>query len=174
MNMTLNKIGLKMLLLCMVLVAACQKDDNFPELSNPIPLKPALLSGTWTTSKVVQFDKEAVDNGFPADVQKKDLTTAFPFADFKIKFDLDATGKPGVFTVTPGNAPNFLTINTGNWTLDDYVFATNISLADPGNVNASAFRIKRLESNKISLQIVRNDFTDNTEYSYYEYEFTKN
>lgn len=172
--MTLNKIGLKMLLFCVVLAAACQKDDNFPELTNPIPLKPNLLSGTWSAIKVVQFDKEAVDNGFPTDVQKKDLTSLFPFADFKIKFDLDASGKPGAFTVTPGNAPNFLTLNSGIWALDDYVFATRISLTDPTNVNASAFRIKRLESNKISLQIVRNDFNDNTEYSYYEYEFTKN
>jgi|GEM_PF-4240859 len=167
------KNSLKIFLFCAVLVA-CQKDDNFPAIDNPIPLKPALLSGTWTTTKVVQFDKEAVDNGFPTDIQKRDITSSFPFTDYKIKFDVDASGKPTNYIVTPGNAPNFLTLNQGIWVLDDFVFATTLTLTNPADVNASAFRIKRLESNKISLQLVRNDAIDNTEYSYYEYEFTKN
>ena len=162
------------ILLAGMAVSSCQKDDNFPALQNPIPLKPQLLNGTWSVSKVTQFDKEAVDNGFPTDVQKKDITGLFAFADYKVKFDLEPSGKPSTFTVTPGNAPNFLTLNQGIWELDDYVFATRITLTNPSNVNASAFRIKRLESNKISLQVVRNDANDNTEYSYYEYEFTKN
>jgi hypothetical protein len=169
--MNLTKI---IFLLGTILLISCQKDDDFPELENPIPLKPNLLNGTWTTTKVVQFDKEAIDNGFPVEIQKRDLTSLFPFSDFKIQFELDSSGKPGVFTVTTGNAPNFLTLNSGIWTLDDYVFATKISLTDPSNVNSSTFRIKRLESNKISLQVVRNDLNDNTEYSFYEYEFTKN
>lgn len=168
--MNLNKI---IFLFSVILLTSCQKEDDFPELENPIPLKPNLLKGTWTTTRVIQFDKEAIDNGFPTEIQRRELTSLFPFVEFKIQFELDSSGKPGAFTVTPGNAPNFLTLSSGIWALDDYVFATSISLTDPANVNASSFRIKRLESNKISLQIVRNDLSDNTEYSYYEYEFTK-
>ncbi len=161
------------LIFILALAVSCQPNDDFPALQNPIPLKPALLNGTWTVKSVTQFDREASDNGFPVEIQKRDITTLFPFTQYKVTFNLQADGRPGAFEVVPGTSPNFLTLNKGVWSLDDYVFATKITLTSPSDVNASSFRIKVLNSNSIKLQVVRNDAADNTEYSYYEYEFTK-
>lgn len=168
----LNK-NLKGLIVLVMLAMACTPNQDFPELQNPLALKPGLLNGTWSVVKVVQYDKEASDDGFPTAVQERDITLLFPFTTYKVTFNLQNDGRPGTFTVTPGTSPNFLSLNEGIWTLDDYVFATTISLTNPAEVNASAFRVKVLDKNAIRLQVVRNDALDNTEYSYYEYEFTK-
>lgn len=167
-------INFKLVFALVMLAFACQPDDDFPELVDPLAIKPGVLSGTWKVAKVVQYDKEALDNGFPPDVQQRDITSVFPFSEYTIKFDLDASGRPAAFTVTPGNAPNFLNLASGLWSVDDFVFTTRIMLSNPAQVGESSFRVKVLNRDQIRLQIVRNDLNDNTEYSFYEYEFVKN
>jgi Domain of unknown function (DUF5004) len=171
--MKTNKFYIQVSILLVIVLVACQPEDDFPALENPLALKTTLLNGTWTASKVRQYDKEAIDNGFPDDIQARDITALFPFTEYKITFNLDASGRPGTFVVVPGASPNFLSLNQGTWALDDYVFATRINLTNVTDVNSSTFRITVLEPAKILLQIVRNDAGDNTEYSYYEYEFVK-
>jgi len=160
--------------LSVLTIIGCQPEDDFPEIGpDPLSVKTALLEGTWQASKVTQYDKEAVDNGFPENVQRRDLTDLFPFDEYQITFSTGTDGKPTTFVVDAGSAPDFLTLTSGTWTLDDYVFATQINLTNVANVNSSRFRVKLLQGSKITLQVVRNDLNDNTEYSYYEYEFTK-
>ena len=157
----------------MAVVFACQPDDDFPDLENPLAIKPALLSGTWVAQKVVQYDQEALDNGFPDDVQAQDITSLFPFSQYTITFNLDEQGRPSTYSITPGTAPNFLKLNNGTWKLDDPVFATMISMTSTSDIHAASFRIKQLDDDVIKLQVLRNDAADNTLYSYYEYEFVK-
>jgi hypothetical protein len=161
------------MLIMLIAVIACQPENDFPTLENPLALKTEVLEGTWIVSKVVQYDKEAIDNGFPEDVQSLDVTDLFNFNEFKLTFNLQESGLPGTFMVEEGSAPNFLGLTNGTWSLDDYVFATQIALNNIADVNASAFRVKLLKENLIQLQIVRNDLIDATEYSYYEYELIK-
>ncbi len=156
-----------------VLSWSCQNDDNFLEFENPIPLKTEVLRGIWKARQVVQFDKEALDNGFPEDIQYKDITALFPFDEYQIEFSLDAEGRPAAFTITPGGAPNFLNILSGIWELDDLVFTKSISLSNPIEFSASTLRVEVLAEDVIKLHIVRSDLNDNTEYSYYQYVFVK-
>lgn len=157
-----------------MVVFACQPDDDFPALRNPLALKPVLLNGTWTVTKVTQFDREALDNGFPDEVASREITEVLPFTEFSITFNLDTEGRPGTFSVNAGNAPNLLILESGIWSLDNNVFTTVIGLSNPAEPDAASFRVKQLEDERILLQLVRNDAVDNTEYSYYEYVFTKN
>lgn len=158
----------------LLLLSACNVFD-YPEIEEPISVKVSELNGTWRVSKVTQFDQEAIDNGFPEDVQKRDITAQFPFAEYNLAFTLDAQGRPATFLVTPGNAPNFLAINSGSWSVDHPVFTTQINLFDATNPNSAAFRVKRISSDVIALQLLRNAADDaNTLYLFYEYEFTKN
>jgi hypothetical protein len=161
------------MLIMLIAAIACQPENDFPTLENPLALKTEVLQGSWTVNKVVQYDKEAIDNGFPADVQSLEITDLFNFSEFKITFNLQESGLPGTFIVEAGSAPNFLRLTNGTWSLDDYVFATEISLNNVIDVNGAAFRVKLLKDNLIQLQIVRNDLVDDTEYSYYEYELIK-
>jgi hypothetical protein len=155
------------------IILSCQPDDDFPDLENPLAIKPSLLQGTWVAEKVVQYDQEALDNGFPTEVVEQDITALFPFSQYRLTFSLDEAGRPGTYTITAGEAPNFLNLNNGDWTLDNPVFATVISMSNTSDVNAASFRIRQLDADRITLHVLRNDATDNTLYSYYEYDFVK-
>ena len=154
---------------------SCQPDDDFPDLDDPLAVKPTLLSGTWTAERVIQYDQEALDNGFPTEVVEQDITALFPFSDYKLTFELDEKGRPSEYSINAGDAPNFLSLTGGTWTLDDPVFATVITLSSTSNINATSFRIQHLSKDRIVLNVLRTDATDNTTvYSYYRYDFVKN
>jgi hypothetical protein len=161
------------LAIALTAILSCQPDTDFPNLENPLAIKPSLLSGTWVARKVTQYDQEALDNGFPENVQKQDITSLFPFETYTITFAVDDAGRPGTYIVAQGQAPNFLKLNQGTWTVDHPIFATIIDMSNTAEVTSASFRIKQLEDNVITLQILRNDIDDNTLYSYYEYEFSK-
>jgi Domain of unknown function (DUF5004) len=171
----LNKYKFNLWVLSLVcLLGACQPDSDFPNLDDPLSIKTASLSGTWVVQKVTLFDQEAIDNGFPEAVQKQDITAKFPFAEFEVKFDIDNQGNPSTFTVTPGNAPNFLSLNTGQWSVDHPIFTTTIRLFDTTNPNASSFRVKQINKDLITLQFLRNaNDSGSTLYLFYEYEMKR-
>lgn len=152
---------------------SCQPDDDYPDLQDPLAVKPTLLSGTWTAERVIQYDQEALDNGFPMEVVEQDITALFPFSDYKLTFELDENGRPSEYSIDAGTAPNFLSLTSGTWTLDDPVFATVITLSNTANIHATSFRIQQLTENRIILNVLRNDANDNTLYSYYRYDFVK-
>jgi hypothetical protein len=169
-----NKNFLLVSMVCVVaFVLSCQPENDFPELKNPLAIKPALLEGSWKVAKVTQYDQEALDNGYPSDVQSREITDAFPFSEYQIEFMLDESGRPANYKITPGSAPNFLKLNEGKWSVNDPVFATEIRMTSPTDPNTASFKIKKLSENVIQLQVLRKDAADGTLYSFYEYEFVK-
>jgi len=172
MNMK-TKLFILPLALLLSVALSCQPDDDYPALQDPLTVKPALLSGTWTAERVVQYDQEALDNGFPTEVVEQDITALFPFSEYKLTFELDEKGRPSEYSINAGDAPNFLSLTNGTWTLDDPVFATVITLNNTADIHATAFRIEQLNKDRITLHVMRNDANDNTLYSYYKYDFVK-
>lgn len=171
--MKYNLLQLFMMMGMLLTISSCQNEDNLLELEDPLTLKPDLLEGTWTTTKVEQFDQEAINNGFPEEVQHIDITSIFPFEEFELQFTLDEEGRPDSFVITTGNSPNLLGITSGKWVLDDYVFAREISLYNSAELSDASLRIEILEETGIILHIVRLDANDGTEYSYYQFQLQK-
>lgn len=167
-----------LLLVAFVSINSCR--PNYPELVEPLSVKTTYLKGTWKASKVTQYDQEAIDNGFPVSVQQQDITSNYPFSDYTIVFNLDAQGKPSTYTLTPGTAPNYLALTSGNWSVDHPVFATKIMFTDPNITTAGKFVVKMIDKNRLTLRMERRDAASpnpdpdkRTMFLFYEYEFTR-
>ncbi|MFP5040750.1 DUF5004 domain-containing protein [Parasediminibacterium sp. JCM 36343] len=113
----MKKVSL--LIMACTLLFACQP-EKYKSVGTPIdPV--ATLAGTWSLSKVTQTDENAKNNGYsydPINVQTADLTTAFPFTDFKLTLNL-ASGVPSTFTTVPGKSPKVIKLTSGTWTVDN-------------------------------------------------------
>ncbi len=153
--------------------SSCKR--TYPELDtdNLLSIKTNYLKGNWVVSKVVQYDQEAIDNGFPVDVQSKDITTTYPFTDYKVTFNLDDAGKPTNYTITPGASPNYLSLNSGSWAVDNPVATTKITFFDNNITNNASFVVKTIEKDKLVLRVERRGSTDNTLFLFYEYTFVR-
>jgi len=107
-------------------VTGCQP-DKYKTLEAPSSQLSA-LAGTWKLYKVTQTDEDAAKKGFP--YTTVDLTTAFPYTDFRMTFNVNGT-TPTTFTTTPGNSPKIIKLVSGNWTADDPAFPKVLTLASP-------------------------------------------
>lgn len=159
-------------------ISACR--PNYPELVEPLSIKTNYLKGTWKASKVTQYDQEAIDNGFPVSVQQQDITSNYPFSDYTITFNLDAQGKPSTYTLTPGTAPNYLALSSGQWSVDHPVFTTQILFSNPTSTIGGRFIVNRIDKDRITLRMERRDAdganpdpNKRTMFLFYEYEFTR-
>lgn len=145
---------------------------NYPEIEDPLSIKTAYLKGSWVATKIVQYDQEAIDNDFPVDVQSKELTSLYSFTDYKITFNLDDAGKPTTYQITPGNAPNYMGLSAGNWSVDNPVFTRQITCFDNNLVANASLTVKRIENNQLVLRVERRDLQNNF-FSFYEYTFAR-
>ncbi|MBD2766697.1 DUF5004 domain-containing protein [Hymenobacter sp. BT664] len=96
--------------------ASCQPEEKFGEIGQAFATAEGTI-GDFQLTQVVQVDNDAVDNNYPAEVQRMDLTSDYPFN--QVVFSFQANGnEPSNFVVTnPGNAPVFLA--NGTWKFDD-------------------------------------------------------
>lgn len=170
--------GLFLIILAIPILSSCRRD--YAELEETLTIKTEFLAGTWKVAKVMQYDQEAIDNGFPKEVQSLDITGTAPFGEYTLKLDVDAQGKPSTYTLTPGQAPNYLALTSGNWSVDNPVFTTVLSFFSPNSTLSGRFIVKRIDANRIILRMERRDangtnpdLSKRTMFLYYEYEFTK-
>lgn len=165
----INLLTLLAFLGVIALVWSCRPDEPAP-LGAPVNIVET-LQGAWTLSKVVQVDNDAVKKGFPN--QRLDITDLYNYKDFKMTFNLNQNGTPGTFTTTPGNAPEIISLATGNWKVDDLRAPAMITLENGNNQSVLEFTTYNgLLANKLSLKQVRRD-GDKALVSY-EFEFVKN
>ncbi len=96
--------------------ASCQPKEDFGDIGEPFATAESTI-GDFKLAQVVQVDNDAVDNNYPAAVQRLDLTADYAYN--QVVFSFQANGsEPANFVVTnPGNAPVFLT--SGTWKFDD-------------------------------------------------------
>ena len=153
-------------------LASCTPDTDFPSLEEPLLIKTDALQGTWTLQKIVQVDEEAVEFGFPEEVQKMDITSLYNFSEVRITFETDAQGSPSTFNVSTGDAPVF-TIESGMWEIDHPVFTTQILLSDPTLLRKSTYKVIEITGNSMTLRFSRENVEDDATLVTYEYEFVK-
>jgi hypothetical protein len=129
------------------------------------------LSGTWKLTKVTQTDEDALRKGFP--FQTLDLTSVFPYTDFKLTLSANGT-TPTTFTTTPGNSPKIIKLTSGNWTVDDPNYPKVITMAnatDTARITLGSYPSATNPLLKVRLE--RRDAATNKLLISYSYEFTK-
>lgn len=116
----------KVFLITMIITtvfAGCR--EEFDDIGEPFD-RSAGLGGDWQLSKVTQNDEDAIRKGFPSFVQSSNITDLFPFNEFRLVLNVDEEGKPSDFTVDAGNAPDFIGLSAGSWTVDNVELPSQI------------------------------------------------
>jgi hypothetical protein len=162
------------ILFCILIaISACQPEE-FPALGERQPIIPK-LAGTWKLVKVIQRDNDAERKGFPTFAQSQDVTSAFPFEQFKIQ--LNATGNtPTDFTITTGASPNIIGgVTTGSWSVDDVNYPSKITFAGGSGANIELGSFAGLVNGQLVFKLIRTQpkGSSNESVVTYQYSFTK-
>ena len=156
------------LLLALSIFSACKPDELTP-IGDPRNVVKQ-VAGTYTLTKVVQTDNDAVKKGFP--YKTMDITKFY--TGLKATFSVSAEGAPSTFTFTPAAGSNsIVTLASGNWSVDNADAPKVISLKNgtvTETIQLGAYTA--LDNNKLLLKIVRTSGA-NTLITY-DYEFAKN
>lgn len=75
------------------------------------------LNGSWKIRNVIQTDEAASGKSSP--YISMNITSLFPYTEYKLTLNGTAGAVTGTFTAVPGNAPPVIPFNTGNWEVDN-------------------------------------------------------
>jgi hypothetical protein len=157
------------LFIFITVVQSCSPDD-FKSVGTPLnPI--AALTGNWQLVKVTQTDADAAKKGFP--YQTMDITSVFPYTDFKLTLNSSA-GAPSTFTTTPGNAPRIISLATGNWTVDNNDAPKLITFVNGTTTNKITLgSYPTALSPTLKIRVERRDAGTDKLLITYDYEFAK-
>lgn len=156
------------IMICILTVFGCKPEEFGPITSEVNVVKQ--MQGTWGLTKVTQVDEDAKTKGFP--YRELDITNIYPYKDLTVVLQLDASGKPTTFSITNGNSPKISSLNTGDWTVDNQLAPTAITLKNGNLTDAlSLGAYTGLSSGKLYLK--RNKSIAGKLILSYQYEFTK-
>ncbi len=170
----------KIITLCFAAIVAitlfttsCKK-ISYSEIGEAVSLEKNLI-GNWKLDSIIQVDQLAVDKGFPAFVQRQNITALFPYSTLTASFTDGGTGKSGTYTITnPGNAPLFFA-PAGNWSYFDNGAAVRVKLAGTNRTDSMDFaKAYRVTDNKLSVRINKRFFSNNKVFVYYDFNFSRN
>ena len=157
-----------------VLIISCKKVDYAP-IGESITLEKNLI-GNFKLDSVIQVDQNAVDKGFPAYVQKLNITSLFPYNTLSVVFTDGGTGNTGTYAFTnPGNAPIFVA-PSGNWTIIENGGPVRVKLSNGTRSDTLDFA-KAFSSaeKKLALRYNRAFYTGTKKvFLYYDFNFSKN
>ncbi|MEL6534829.1 MAG: DUF5004 domain-containing protein [Bacteroidota bacterium] len=126
-------------------VGGC-RPEPFAPIGEPLD-RVAGLEGSWNIVSVTQIDEIKMDLEEPD--FSKDVTNLFGFFDYAVNFE-----SAGSFTVTPGEAPNFVGVTEGTWAFDDPDYPTELQLTATGGTEPSAtFALNRLPQEDLNLEL---------------------
>ncbi len=134
---------------------------------------PASFAGSWKLTKAVQVDEDVKRKGSSFIFNTIDLTTLFPYTDFKLTLNAN-NGSPSTFTADAGASPAIIGLTNGTWAVDDMkapkaiIFKNGSSTEE---VTLGAYPIGG--NNKLTFRIERNDVETGKLMMSYTYEFTK-
>jgi len=163
-----------MLLLLIAGMQSCQPKD-FKSVGSPTTPMASLI-GSWKLNRVTQVDENAKYLAFTnssINVQQQDITNVYPFNTFKITLNGNGT-TPTTFVVDPGTAPVIVSINSGNWTVNDPDYPTKITVTN-GTVSQvlTIAAYPTAEDPTFKLVKEKRDATSNKLLTSYNYEFVK-
>ena len=153
---------------------SCKK-ISYSDVGESISLQKNLI-GNWKLDSIIQVDQTAVDKGFPANVQKLNITSLFSYNTVSVKFTDGGTGNAGTFAFTnPGNAPLFVA-PTGNFSFFDNGGSERLKLAGTSRTDSIDFaKAYRVSDNKLALRYNRAFFTGSKKvFVYYDFNFSRN
>ncbi len=151
-----------------VLISSCKK-ITYASIGEPISLQQNLI-GNWKLDSIEQVDQNAVDKGFPAYVQKQNITGLFGYSTVSASF---TSGGDYTFT-NPDNAPLFFDA-AGKWTLVENGGPLRIKLAGADRTDTLDFaKAYRVSDNKLALRYNRAFYTGAKKvFVYYNFNFSK-
>lgn len=153
---------------------SCKK-ISYNDVGESISLQKNLI-GNWKLDSIIQVDQTAVDKGFPANVQKLNITSLFSYNTVSVKFTDGGTGNAGTFAFTnPGNAPLFVA-PTGNFSFFDNGGSERLKLAGTSRTDSIDFaKAYRVSDNKLALRYNKAFFTGSKKvFVYYDFNFSRN
>jgi hypothetical protein len=168
----LNKILLPVLAIS--IFYSCRPDE-YKELGTPASVTSS-LAGTWKLNKVIQTDEDAKNKGFtyePINIQQTDITSIFPYTDFRFTLNMNGT-TPSTFTTNPGNAPRIISLASGNWSVDDPNYPKVITMVngnDTSRITLGSYPAGSSPVLKVTSE--RRDATTGKLLISYTYEFIK-
>ncbi len=129
------------------------------------------IAGQWKLVKATQTDEDAKAKGFP--FKEKDLTTLFPYTEFKLTLNLNGN-TPGTFTTDPGASPRIIKLTSGNWAVDNADYPKEITLSSGAateKIVLGGYPVGAANTLKLSVQ--RKDASSGKVLISYSYEFAK-
>ncbi|MFC4262118.1 DUF5004 domain-containing protein [Ferruginibacter yonginensis] len=154
-------------------ISSCKK-IQYDEVGESISLRDNLI-GNWKLDSIIQVDQTAVDKGFPAFVQKQNITSLFPFGTVTVSFTNDGTGNAGNYSFTnPGNAPLFVA-PSGTWNFFENGGPLRVRLVGTSRTDSIDFgKAYRVSDKKLALRVSRRFYSNNKTFVYYDLNFSKN
>lgn len=164
-------LKISFLLLISAAIIGCQP-DKVGEIG-AIRDVPASFAGSWKLTKAVQVDEDVKRKGSSFIFNTIDLTSLFPYTDFKLTLNTSVHGSPTTFTADAGASPAIIGLTSGTWAVDDGKAPKAITFKNGANteeVTLGAYPIGG--NNKLTFRIERKDAAGKVMISY-TYEFTK-
>ena len=170
----------KIITLCFTAIVAialfttsCKK-IKYDEIGESISLEKNLI-GNWKLDSIIEVDQLAVDKGFPAFVQRQNITALYPYSSITASFTDGGTGKAGSYNfVNTGNAPLFFA-PSGSWSYFENGAATRVKLTGTNRTDSMDFaKAYRVTDNKLSVRINRRFYSNNKIFLYYDFNFSRN
>lgn len=155
---------------CTLVSIRCKREEftSVPVSADPL----ASLLGSWTIKNVTQKDEGAEIKNSP--YVTMNLTSLFPYTQYKLTLTGGTTATTGTYTAVPGSAPQIIRFNTGTWQVDDpknpkkitFINGTDKMEMQIGSYPTSLNKGFKLKQTKI-------DVVTNKPAVSYEYEFVK-
>ena len=100
---------------CTLVSIRCKREEfsSVPATTDAL----ASLTGSWTLKNVTQKDETAEIKNSP--YVSMNITSLFPYTQYKLTLAGTAGATTGTYTAVPGEAPQIIRYNTGNWQVDD-------------------------------------------------------
>lgn len=163
-----------LLVFAAVVISSCKKIE-YAAIGESVSLEKNLI-GNWKLDSIVMVDQNAVDKGFPAFVQKQNITGLFSYNTVTAAFTDGGTGNAGTYIFTnTGSAPLFFA-GSGNWAFIDNGGPLRIKLSSGTRADTLDFaRAHRMSDNKLDLRYNRAFYTGTKKvFVYYNFNFSKN
>ncbi len=147
---------------------SCKRED-FKTVGDAAAFKTESMAGTWTASRVLQTDEDAIRKNFP--YKNLDVTTDFGFNQTKLTLNVNGS-TPSTFSVAYGTAPKLFKHTAGNWAVDNLSKPTKLYLINgTDSVKININNYTSLANNQLSVKMLRNGFGKSQ--VGYDYLFTK-
>ena len=159
-------------LMIFILAATASCRPEFEDISESAG-RSAGLSGTWTLSSAAQVDEKAVSKGYPAFVQRIDLTERAGFNDYQIILNQNAEGIPTTFEERDTDSPAIIGFESGSWTLDDPDFPKEITFTNEAGESFTMVISTYLGLSEGELNLSFSRMVDGEPIVTYEYKFVK-